>query len=183
MDLSTPDFDDLSRVYADGAGLRHCSLKSKNNKFTVLVAVKHDGMNLAYASPHGCDDLDIVMVAVSQNGLCLRFASYGLRNNKDVVLAAVAQNGMSIRFANFRLTSDPDIAVAAVRNNPRAVVYVPLHARAVFDDELRYFCQPLMDRYVYPNSHYLMGTTPPAHPSKQRLTSFRSKLSSLIYKK
>ena len=96
----------------------------KDDRKTVLAAVRQCGMVLYYAPDEFKDDHEMVLAAVQQNGTALYFASNALKGDSEIVLAAVQQNGAALNFAATQLQGNYKIVLAALQQNGMALAFV-----------------------------------------------------------
>jgi hypothetical protein len=106
-----------------GANLDNVSIKFRNDKDVVLVAVRGWGNALKWASKKLKNDRDVVLEAVKQDGQALVWASEELRDDKEVVLAAVKNNTLAILYASENLLNDKEIVIEAVKRAGWALQY------------------------------------------------------------
>ncbi|MDX2346902.1 MAG: DUF4116 domain-containing protein [Legionella sp.] len=100
----------------------------KDERTTLLAAVKKNGHALKSASNLLKNDKQVVLAAVSKNGKALRHASKALRNDKQVVLTAINQNIQAIKYASNELKLDDAVILTALREYTFIANKTPLKA-------------------------------------------------------
>merc|ERR1740129_585009 len=100
----------LAAVKRYGSDLQLAAEELKGDKEIVLEAVSNDGLALQHAVDELKSDREIVLAAVSRNGFVLELLSAELRGDREVVCAAVQKDGRALKFASAALQDDPEVA-------------------------------------------------------------------------
>jgi hypothetical protein len=102
-------------LQANHRAIQYTSLRFKNKKSLVLIAIKQNGYMLRHARPV-CDIKDVVLVAIRTSPTAIQFAHEKLRNDKEVILEAVKRNGHMLEYASDVLKQDKQVIRVAHTN-------------------------------------------------------------------
>ena len=111
-----------------GMSLAYCPEDVKNDKESVLAAVRNNGADLQYASDELKNDKEVVLAAINnQTPLSeanvddiysvIRFASVEIKKNKEVALEAVKKRGNAFIYLSDELKNDKEVAITAIKGN------------------------------------------------------------------
>lgn len=148
-----------------GASLENMPEEIKNDKESVLIAVKNNGANLQYASDELKNDKEVVLTAIkNQTPLpeantedihsVIRFASDEIRNDKEIALEAVKTRGNAFIYLSNELKNDKEVAIAAIKENVNNFEIGNGYLLQYASDELKNDKEVVMEAiYAHDNSY------------------------------
>ena len=108
------------------------TLYTKCSTAAMKLIIEHDGLVLKQAeSDELRDDRMTVLSAVKKRAYALECASKRLQNDRQVVLCAVKHHGCALKYASDELRNNLCVVACAVRQDGRALEYASNDMRIV----------------------------------------------------
>lgn len=120
---SNKRFDKLIKntIKFDGKLLESASEELKNDKKTVMLAVRSYGCALNFASKELKKDRDIVIEAVKSDGNALLYVSEELKSDRNIVIEAVKSKGCALKYSLEEFRADKEIVLEAIKSDSLAI--------------------------------------------------------------